>query len=447
MIGAVLTREQFLSWLGGDIDAFSKTSPVSISLKLPARSVALIWEAEADLRVGTAPLVMIPSGGSIEFYAFVTTYVSTYVPFSAYFRVVEQSSAKILFESEDSSNVIRREIFAGVIIGEAISQSEGKVDSLAELSVSACLATLSYPLAQAAISGNENLFDEIAENWNTTRRVLGSDTSPISSSVILDFWKKLAQSFGRYPPREKNKKDYDLRYTIFSIISDREVSDSSWATLSNLYPDLVNISREMRGSREIRARSFSKYLDNSFNSTVDKQQDVVIGLLASQLAGGSFEYVQVVTHLLDVFPAAGLWFGLFSASMKASDVLSTGNGLGRRIHRKLNFVARPFDQPICDIAFDEFTMLSIDKNTRNDIRTDGQLSIVIELAPTIAGVFRKKSSRPSTDLGNSDLNPKVLAEARFLIERLAGMLAELDHSSKQQKLFTRSPVRQKNSKI
>lgn len=88
---ASLSREEFIDWLGRGFTPTPKELTAShLAKSIEPGGLALLWENKPDPASPDSPqpVIAVPGREMREFFAFVGTYVSTYQPFSAFFRVV-----------------------------------------------------------------------------------------------------------------------------------------------------------------------------------------------------------------------------------------------------------------------------------------------------------------------------------------------------------------------
>src|SRR5687767_8463572 len=91
---ALLDRRAFLDWLGEETTPPARPlyNLSTLSADLRNSDLALIWD---DVPNGPGsisnPVVVVADAKYRDFLAWATTYVSTYTPFTAFFRVIKTS--------------------------------------------------------------------------------------------------------------------------------------------------------------------------------------------------------------------------------------------------------------------------------------------------------------------------------------------------------------------
>src|SRR5882757_2287918 len=84
---AELTRDEFLGWMSGDRGTQLDQFPASSRTSREEGGVTLLWDKSEAGNQGQ-PLIAVPGDELRDFFAFVATYVTTFRPYSAFFRIV-----------------------------------------------------------------------------------------------------------------------------------------------------------------------------------------------------------------------------------------------------------------------------------------------------------------------------------------------------------------------
>ncbi|WP_296426544.1 hypothetical protein [Yoonia sp.] len=438
---SMLSREAFLEWLAGSyVPKTLAFKDRQFSKPLDAE-VALLWKGEPSK--SAVPVILVKQQGLREFYAFVSTYVSTYCPFSAFFHVVPYESAATMACLQESSSpaVNIPDELIGVAIAEAYAQSRGKIRSLNELSVQGIQATLSATLLEFLIRGGDlKDMNGIAEKWAAIRNSSSDTSLVLSSEMILDVW----TTIGRALTSAKASKARDARAEISSALKGALVENSSlekwFFPLTNSIPELGEAVRNMTLAREERVRTLPMALNSLRQSNTDPLlKEFVVGGLLSMVGNGSFDQLKLLDEILRDFPKAALWFGVISSLQKRSDVLTAGNCLGRRVARDVKKSVEIFAPPESDISFEELMILGEETLKADSFRTAHSGVISVALYGTVASSFRNpKSKRQEIDAQVSreqaKINLKEFEELRFLLDRANRVLRNLQPSS-QRDLF------------
>lgn len=377
LVSVSLTREQFVSYLGNKP---FKNEPVFGFQKPKKGGVVVLHEDGALDRV---PVVVVPANEMRDFYAFATTYVGTFFPFSAFFRVLPTEVAELLsFEGSAPPIELARSVI-GMVLGEAFVQVGGR--RLDDISLQACLATQSAVGASVITSGYDpHMVFAALDRWQTVRAQLNLENSRAISGGIRAAWIHILVGLtDASVGGEGEEIDQAIARLIRGALLGNGTADiRDLRDVAGFFPsDLLDFDGL---SREGRVRAFDKAMDLTA-SLPQLRRDVVRGYLAAQVAGGSFSYMSMASHASA--PLAPLWFGLFASMHPDTDFLVTANCLGRHVQKRLG-QAGSLTSPIdADLSFEECLML-IDENRLARIRTDQQSVIRVELFPNVVGRFR-----------------------------------------------------------
>lgn len=435
---AMLSREAFLDWLAGSYSP--KTAAIkSWQLGKPLDSeVALLWKG--DPSKPSVPVILVKQQDLREFYAFVSTYVSTYRPFSAFFHVVPYESAATMASLQESSSPIVNvpDELIGVAIAEAYAQSRGKIRSLNEMSVQGIQATLSTTLLTFLLRGGDlKDMNGIAAKWTAIRNSSSETSLALSSDMILDVWTTIGSAL----TSTKASKARNVRTKISSALRAALVENSSlevwFFPLTNSIPELGDAVRNMTLAREERVRTLPIAFNSLRQSNTDPLlKEFVVGGLLSMVGNGSFDQLKLLDETLRNFPKAALWFGVISSLQKRSDVLTAGNCLGRRVVRDVKKSVELFAPPESDISFEELMILDEETLTADSFRTAHSGVISVALHGTVSSSFKNpKSKKQKIDAQVSNerarLNLKEFEELRLSLDRVNRVVRNLQPSSQR----------------
>jgi hypothetical protein len=449
LFAANLTREQFIGWLGRSFEPTPVKTSLSRSWDYHRGEVLLVWDREpqrADA-AGPAPIISLPDRDLREFFAFVGTYIATYQPFTAFFRVVAHETLREFLRDRPSlPSVDVPNLLVGTLIAEARLHAGERVRSLPDMSIQACLATMSSAAVSAIAAGLERKqLDSVLERWSRLRQALSVAPPRIGSGRIAEFWRLVATIYDRSAVTPSSLDVPAQRIAEFLnevLTSDDEAAPETWKSLVEGLPGADTALTKMKESREDRVRAMDDLI-----ATVKKAEGVevtvreaAVGYLASRVGGGSLSYLQLLQPVETFLPISAMWFGLFSSLRNDSDVLFAGNCLGRRVARKLASASRLFEPPQVDISFDEFQAIGMDSPSEIKFRTEHLGAVAVELHPAVKAIFRlpisERRSPPSPSI-RSD----ALRDVRRWLERLARAVDDLDEFPKQKSLFSEPPPR------
>jgi hypothetical protein len=438
---AALDREKFLAWIG------SKFTPVARKVNghrfddRTAGGVNLIWNEppySTELRE-TRPILAVNESDMREFFAFVGTYVSTYKPFSAYFRVVSTERLPDLLVTK--TDLRYRNSFVGAIIAEAKLQGGEKIKRLSDLTVQGCLATMSRTAVEALLNGSSlSNLDRSLDRWVTVRSRLGGAQLRVNPARIHEFWGTVAlghhNSAGPFTADAVSTRIANFLSDVIGL--DDDVDPLSWNLITSELQGAQRSLAAMRLSREQRLETMDYVvLDTLSADIVDiRIREVVLGYLASRLASGSMSYLWLLDRMEAKLPLATLWFGLFLSLRSDTDAFSSGDCLGRRVARDIGRSWTVFSEPTADLSFEEFDTLTQDSRSGLNIRTGSQTSVTIEIAPGQLGLFRVPGDARSDPIERGfSLPPEALFEIRDLVGRVGNIVSAVLHGSRQQEFL------------
>jgi len=205
--------------------------------------------------------------------------------------------------------------------------------------------------------------------------------------------------------------------------------------------DLISMGRM---SREDRIRAYDRARSLLSRQTLSGiKGDVLLGYLASQVAGGSFNYL----HLADADRSnslARLWFGLFASMHEASDLMITAGCLGRQLRTKLSTAAPLLTPPSSDMSYEECLLL-VEEGRLLKTRTEQQAVLKVDLFPGVPGRFRldretARAESPRVDPNPPTLPANQLRSLRHALEQAMSVVVGLETSVKTPDLFAEQQV-------
>lgn len=436
-----LSREEFLAWLGGQYRPSIKKFSSGELARTGLQDIVLVWREKPDGDLNS-PIIIVSSKSIGDFFAFVGTYISTYTPFSAFFRVTTPELFQTNLATKVNSNPTLPALI-GVAIAEAFVQARGKAKDASDLSLPAVLGTLSATLASAIHRGYDSeRLEEIAELWSRARQLKSGDDLPLQPAKVVQAWSIIAQAMSLEPvvARDTNENVG----TITSFIQTARTSSGAIAEqlypLSARFPSLGDAALRMRGTREERVRVLSDSVALLAKADGDiLLREFLAGTLISLLGNGSFNYLPFATNLTRDLPGAALWFGLSSALQKGNDALTAANCLGRRAARDAFVRWNVFDAPRDDISIEEFDIYRRSDHERFELRGAGQSLLSIELVPGVNAKIRGPSSNRS-DTTNSTASARIqnteeFRELRHLLDRARYTLDRMATGPEQPDMF------------
>lgn len=432
-----LKREQFVSTLGERSFGHLEGAPGYVMPR--AAEVTLVW---SEGRADEALLIAVPAAEMREFYAFTSTYIGTYSPFSAFFKVVAAELVDMLLVPHSTKDEILLQAFIGLCVGEATIQVGDR--RLTDIPLQAYLATQSAVGAAVVGGGHDPLMIFPAlDRWQTLRGRLGLNSGRVSSDHIGQACQHviLALSDATMPP--EGRTDTGLVDFIRSVGLGRGTAESRLVrelAEAFLPEELIAMDKLSREDR-IRAFDHIQYII-SRNNLSGLRTDALFGYLAAQVAGGSFNYI----HLADTGRAnslARLWFGLFASMHENTDLLLTAGCLGRQLRMKLSSMPPLLTPPGSDMSFEECLLL-IDEGRLTKTRTEQQSVLKVDLFPGVPGRFRldRELTKPAltkTEAPSPPLPASQLRSLRQTLEQAIAAVIGLEGSSETSDLFDNQP--------
>lgn len=431
---AVITREEFVAWVSKRRAEIARLSePSQLRSKIGKGRYGVVWQSDDLFDQDSNPIFVVRREDVDDFFAFASTYIQDYRPFSAFYRVStpENLDREI---SSPRERILPDQMAArlvGVSIAEAFVRSAGRIASAEEMPLTAVGATVAMALAATVAHGYDSgLIFEVARRWVVVNKLLGeAENSPLVSTAIEIFHAASLSMHGKHraPP--------DGPVSRAAIIAqhlsvDETFSEHGWRLLTEGWPELTASFAGLRGPREDRIKTFdrcSNFLRQNIKPQDESLADCIGGCALALVAEGSFQYMQLSRVFLPDMPGAILWFGFWSSLFKSSDILTIGNCLGRRAARDYLAPHNIFDRPKDDIAFDEFDVIGL--TAIKELRSAANGVLSIELLPGISGKF--KLTKASRDAQYPADNKTIVAagelsELRFLLDRADSALRRIE---------------------
>ena len=438
MISTNLSIEQFLSYISAPLD-FERLSRVTGNFRrylVGEREVMLVWQDDSDWSA-CRPVIVVKDSNLREFVAFVSTYVKTYTPFSAFFRVVAESKFRelneLLYLNLKEHRPIPHEL-VGIVIAEAFAQSGDRVTNISSLPIQACLAALSSSiLAAISVGYGPASIDEMIDNWGKTKRAISDDNLILPISNIRSFWQIIFAVCVGLDSISESLLPLPVIHAIKSFLDRRELTAHLWHHLCQGNLQLAMLSETFVGSKEDRIAGLDRTVALLQQSTSLNQwmQEMLLGAAASFVANGAMSYLPLTKGFNESYPTATLWFAFFTAFNRRSDVFDSGESLGRHLESKIFITRNFFDSPFADIDFNELQVVgSNSKGMR--FRTQQTSSVTVEIIPMVQGRFRiRKGIKPSAATSQpSPISQERWEELRLLTDRISRIvLGQSDRSS------------------
>ena len=401
-----------------------KTSELSRSVPalLRATEIAVVWR-EDPMQVRALPAaVLVHQDQFQDFLAWAATFLPIVSPFTAHCRVLTPNTGSVLEERRQASLGALEDACLGLILGEAATYLEGKLD-LKQLSPSICARTYSFALSRALALGILNIkYDPVSTAWFALRAVTKQPQLNLDVHELQEPWAVLLSLdagglsithplMQRMPP--------GIVESCMDLHRTGDIGLESWRKLTEPFPEIAQSKEEMLGSREERVSSFERsmlYL-RAFAEREKRVAAFICGYFASQISPGTFDHGMLVAPHVKILSSALLWFGLCAGLRNQSALQRNPPGLGRRILREVLRSESLLDLPRCDISLAELEVLSKGDGPIT-LRPAVQGHLEVEIAPCVNSYIRWPS-RPA------ELQESTTSPAQPEVRRV---LAELDHA-------------------
>ncbi|MGO6685628.1 hypothetical protein [Rhizobium leguminosarum] len=429
---AVFDAEEFLKWITGKSNVDTRNSSVSTLKKsLKTEFCAIIASGNARTPTKEGVFFVVDERRSREFFAFVSTYVTEYLPFTAYFRVLSSDHLDLVDQEVSEFGFVnavakaRLNAFVGVAIAEAAVylNARGNEDGKS-ITLAAVTATYSGAALQGLAAGPATDIGAIGRSWGTLRSAIGSDKLPLRIDRLERFWGIVhAALFGGGSPYIRADEVTIVR-TLRRVIESGRIEDDVVSEFLGEVPEIGGKLSRFRGTREDRTRAVQEAIAtiSDSNRLEGELRDSIAGFLLSLLGDGSFKFLSLALSIASVLPMAPLWFAAWSGAQKSTDVMTTFNCLGRRVARDLHNSAGLFAVPVDDIAIGELQTGGFDLDA---IPRAYAGSISVELYPNISS----RQGLPRSGSASSQTKANIhneLRELRALFAQSAAVLAKIE---------------------
>ena len=362
-----------------------------------SEELLLLWGGQASPSLSmSAPgehlpdAIMVRPNEMREFVAWVTTVIGGYRPFTAFFRIIDPQQAQLALKPKEPSLNRFENALVGLIIAETLTLSPTQ-RSVSALSLLPCQSTYSYSFARAFSIGyirgrNGGDRDPIASPLALARRLTRQPARKLSDeplSIALRVVSALATADAAIPDRP------DVPPLIWETCQELQSHGElkrSWDLLESAGAPPREILNEMRGPREHRVRTFERILNGANHMDV-LTSSFLAGLLADQIAPGTFEHVDLLVPYLNQYPMALVWYGLCAGLHPDSEVQQVGNCLGRRLVRDLLVSDPIISRPKYDLSVNELEVC-LDREEPLEFRVASQNHIAVEVLPGVPAYMK-----------------------------------------------------------
>ena len=441
-----LKREEFIDWMGAASDG-APTQPSRVGSAASGEgSVTLAWRPNApDAR----PIVCVPNRELNDFFAFVSTYIANFRPYSAFFRIMPTELLPALGSRKHSTPKLGSRLVravAGASIAEATMRAthgRNRTQSLLPL----LQASLSSALGQTILAGYPNPAVEwVVHEWSAIHVKSDENGQGIDfSKEARTAWRLVSRALEDSPGSGGDRTEQAIVLFIAAALRHGGVRADLLRSLLPITGPEGDFAQVLASSREERIGTFN-------NALVELRQhgdrglrgQFAAGLLLAVAGNGSFEMLRTARQLDGWLRGAITWFGICAALFEESDVLSYADGAGRRLARDILRRHDPFDVPSADIGSAEYRFLD---DSRAAIARVGAYSggfLDVEILPGV--LTRVPLQSDDKPIRRTDDNRKLvqsLQEIGYIAERAQRLLNDVDplREPRQQELY---PTRTKS---
>lgn len=315
-------------------------------------------------------IIVASEKDALSIYADIATYYTSYSPISAYIHITPEFQNNIV---EKEFNELQRKLLISLILAEAMSIMVSNNDD-GEITYSICKRTLAYSLARAThINANTTT---VAEKWLQLRLLTKLDYHLQVASAVTLINNLLINNRGL-----KNELlSKDLGWIIESYTSKKT---DLLNYFSNIYPNLNEHIRDLRGSFDGRINALENIVRSIKNSQHSTEVDTLaIAYFTSLILPGSLQYLKYLNKYIKDYPAILIWYAFFTSN-DDFDYKSIYSGLGLKLYRDITATNVFLNNPICDISVDELRVLSRIEIKQNVLKPTQQKLLLVSLVPGV----------------------------------------------------------------
>ena len=405
-------------------------------------SVTLTWRSNAaDAR----PIVCVPRRELNDFFAFVSTYITTFRPYSAFFRVIPIELLPALGGRKHLAP--KRELkLARAVTGASLAEAymranrgSKRIKSLLPLLQS----SLSSVLGQTVLARYQNAsVDWVASEWSAIHVRSGEERhgADFSKEAVVA-WRLVSQAMEEPPGSGGDQTEETIVRFIAAAFREGGVRADLLRSLSSIAGPEGNLAQVLASSREERIETFNSVLGELKRSSEHGlRNQFAAGLLLAVAGNGSFEMLRSARELDSGLRGALTWFGICAALFEESNVLSYADCAGRRLARDLLHGLDPFDLSSADIGSAEYKFIDHDRTALARVGAHGAGFIDVEILPGV--ITRVPLESDDKSIRRPDDTEKLirsLQEIGYIAERAQSMLTDLEPGPRQRDLYPTQP--------
>lgn len=329
------------------------------------------------------PHVVVTKAGDMEdFFALIATYYQDKSPITPLVHILGLETSQLLSEihrfapSMNEDTKLIRQAFLGAAIGEATIAGLGNLETTNYSSYAACRRTLSFSICRSHVIHNQLLNpDFIASRWAKLRVLTGLSVSSRSIDAVQSIYRLFVES----------KQDDYLLEQLSKLFKRQDLSLGVIENyLINIYPMIREHTEALSGAFDGRLSAFTKIVNAvQLNSHGIRNDEIAVAYFLNSILPGSYNHTGVLMKLIDFYPSALIWYGLFASLSNLDGENRINPSLMNKLDRDL---IEPFsfdDRPKCDISFDELQVLYRSKPRPDLILPSHQRAILVSIAPGV----------------------------------------------------------------
>ncbi|MER8374784.1 hypothetical protein [Mesorhizobium sp. M1406] len=432
---ASLGKREFLETIAGgpSVETITAASEFSSKRTLHASQgrIAILWRDKPEDHHSFPILTVVEKSQIRDLLAALNASPKALWPFTAFCRIMDYGQAEAYLNRVASSRSEALVDAVGLLsLVEVQLLSEGQIKAR-QVSPAAAKRTLSFVWGRGVASGLSLMeLEELTSRWleaySLCNSLKASESNTPSVQYVLPVLTTVCGLIENELPFSP------IERLIAAIInSDRQAKDSAWREASDDFAMDISLQSIESASREERGAYLQRMFRGEHRLGIS-QQGAAQGFLATQVAPGSLEHLDIV--LSQGGPEAAFWYVLFAALQKPHAILNAFGGLGRRIARDLRDYETLDQSPRADIGLDELRLL-VRANADGLVSKVGHSNeIEIELLPGISATFRFGRSAAvkagSSEQGAFRLwNDRLASDLRQIYSLIGKTLAEVEDAA------------------
>jgi hypothetical protein len=409
----------------GLLDLISSKDPLKIFDIISTKEIERIEDKEQiiflwrnkpnNINLPVPEIILVQDGQIRDFLAWVSTYISSLQPFTAYCRVLEISTFnKIKDNKQIPLQGVLENAILGAIIGEVITHSINR--NIKYITPTAIKSTFSFAMARSISLGYDlKEFKFLFQRWTEARKLSKQHFRSLEFSFIQNVWevilKLISNQNNTYLMQISNENIINIYEACRELVKNGSIRNNTWRELTKNKIETDHIETRINGPREERVKLFERYIrDLKYQKDINPVVGSFLsGYLAYMISPGEINFTDFLVPVIQKYPDSIVWYCLCASLKKKTQIHDFKNGLGWRILRELGSASNIYDRPECDIALDEFQALMNVDRPKTDFITTNHTHLVLEVIPLlyISLYWPSTKSREQLELFHTDEYEKL----------------------------------------